>query len=172
ERNLYEFVFQEGMKALDALLEQDRERMCGSKYTRGGGHEAVRWGSTEGRLVMGGRRVVVRRPRARKEGREVELPSWTTFADEDPLGRRTMEQMVIGVSTRNYERELEEVPRELAPHGASKSATSRRFVALTQRNVEEWLSSELRGYKDMPALIRALRPPEQTALIDQDANAA
>ena len=30
----------------------------------------------------------------------------------------------------------------------------------------------LRGYKGMPALIRALRSPEQTALIDQDANAA
>ena len=165
ERNLYEFVFQEGMKALDALLEQDRERMCGPKYTRGGGHEAVRWGSTEGRLVMGGRRVVVRRPRARKEGREVELPSWTTFADEDPLGRRTMEQMVIGVSTRNYERSLEEVPDEVEPHGASKSATSRRFVALTQRNVEEWLSSDLSELDIVTIMIDGIEVAEQRVVV-------
>ena len=72
-RNLYEFVVQQGMIALDAMFEQDLDQLCGPKHTRGGEHEALRWGSTDGRLVMGGRRIKTRRPRARKDGREVVL---------------------------------------------------------------------------------------------------
>ena len=34
-RNLYAFVIEEGMKALDELLEQDRERLCGPSHAKG-----------------------------------------------------------------------------------------------------------------------------------------
>src|SRR5262245_39824881 len=74
--NLFEFVIREGMKALDTMLEQDRERLCGPLHSKGTAGDAVRWGSTDGRLVMGGRRVIVRKPRARKDGTEVPLPTW------------------------------------------------------------------------------------------------
>jgi hypothetical protein len=53
-RNLYEFVIREGIKALDEMLEQDRERLCGPAHGKGMPGEPVRWGRTEGRLVMGG----------------------------------------------------------------------------------------------------------------------
>jgi putative transposase len=164
-QNLYEFVIQQGMQALDAMLEQDLEVLCGPKHKRGSEHEALRWGGTEGRLVMGGRRVITRRPRARKDGREVVLPTWSQFADEDPLSRRTMEQMVVGVSTRNYERSLEELPDELQPHGASKSATSRRFVELTEQKVEEWLNSDLSALKLFAVMIDGIVVGEQTVIV-------
>jgi hypothetical protein len=32
--NLFAFVVREGMKALDVLLEQDREALCGPAYAR------------------------------------------------------------------------------------------------------------------------------------------
>jgi putative transposase len=67
----------------------------------------VRWGHSDGRLVLGGRRVVVRRPRVRQNGKEVPLPSWQEFADEDPLEKHTVEQMMVGVSTRNCDRAVE-----------------------------------------------------------------
>jgi len=164
-RNLYEFVVQQGMNALDAMLEQDLDLLCGPKHAHGGEHEALRWGSTEGRLVMGGRRIKARRPRARKDGREVVLPTWSEFADEDPLDRRTMQQMAIGVSTRNYERSLEELPDELDPHGASKSATSRRFVEMTEQKLQEWLSSDLSQLKLFAVLIDGIAVAEQTVVI-------
>lgn len=164
-QNLYEFVIQEGMKALDTLLEQDRDLVCGPRHSRGGAHEAIRWGKTEGRLVMGGRRVVVTRPRARKDGREVELPSWSQFADEDPLDHRTMQQMVLGVSTRNYGRSVEELPDELAPHGDSKSAASRRFVELTQQQLDEWLQSDLSRLKLVVVMIDGIVVGEQTVAV-------
>jgi len=164
-RNLYEFVVQQGMKALDVMLEQDLDLLCGPKYTRGGEHEALRWGSTEGRLVMGGRRIKTRKPRARKDGREVELPTWAEFAGEDPLDHRSMQQMVVGVSTRNYERSLEELPDELEPHGASKSATSRRFVEMTEQKLQEWLSSDLSQLKLVAVIIDGIAVGEQTVVI-------
>lgn len=164
-RNLYEFVVQQGMMALDAMLEQDLDLLCGPKYTRGGEHEALRWGSTEGRLVMGGRRVKTRRPRARKDGREVVLPTWAEFADEDPLDHRSMQQMMVGVSTRNYERSLEELPDELEPHGASKSATSRRFVEMTEQKLQEWLSSDLSQLKLVALIIDGIAVGEQAVVL-------
>ena len=103
----------------------------------------MRWDSTDGRLVMGGQRVVVRRPRVRKAGEEVSLPSWQQFADEDPLDECTLEQMVLGVSTCNYKRSVESLPEELEPHGASKIATSRRFVAMTAEKLEAWLERDM-----------------------------
>lgn len=52
--------------------------------------------SASGELVMGGRRVQVRRPRARTlDGQEVQLASWTAFGAEDPLHERAVEQMLI-----------------------------------------------------------------------------
>jgi len=165
ERNLYEFVIREGMKALDTILEQDRELACGPRHQRGAPHEAVRWGTTEGRLAMGGRRVIVKRPRARKNGHEVELPSWSQFADTDPLDERTMEQMVLGVSTRHYARSLEELPDELGPHGDSKSAASRRFVEMTQDKLEQWLQSDLSELKLVAVMIDGIAVGEQTVVV-------
>jgi transposase len=36
------------MKALDMMLEQDVNLLCGPKCSRGGEHEALRWGSRSG----------------------------------------------------------------------------------------------------------------------------
>jgi transposase-like protein len=165
ERNLFGFLMQEGLKALDAFLERDMERVCGERGKRKGEHQATRWGSAEGRLVLGGRRVKVQRPRARKEGEEVELPTWSQFSDEDPLDERTMEQMVLGVSTRNYERSLEEVPDDMDPHGASKSAASRRFVEMTQAQVEEWLSRDLSKLEIVSIMIDGIEVAGQAIIV-------
>jgi transposase-like protein len=114
---------------------------------------------------MGGRRVVVRRPRIRKGGREVDLPTWEQFADEDPLNDRTVEQMVVGVSTRNYERSLEELPEDLGAHGASKSAASRRFVAMTEENLQKWLHRDLSELKLVALMIDGIEVGERTIVV-------
>lgn len=164
-RNLFRFVIDHGMKALDAVLEEDRSRLCGPARTRGGADDPVRWGRTRGRLVMGGRRVAVERPRVRQGGAEVPLPSWEEFADEDPLNERTVEQMVLGVSTRGYERSVEELPDELDPHGASHSAASRRFVQMTQKSLDEWLERDLSRLRIVVVMIDGIEVGEHTVLV-------
>ena len=59
-------------------------------------------------------------------GHEIALPSWSAFSATDPLEERAVEQMLVGVSTRRYERSLEVLPADLPTRGTSKNAVSRR----------------------------------------------
>ena len=69
------------------------------------------------------------------DGVERVLPSWESAVSEDWLGKWAMNQMLINVSTRKFKRSvrLPERRRSGRPTepGLSKSATSRRFVALS-----------------------------------------
>jgi hypothetical protein len=56
----------------------------------------------------------------------------TMFADTDPLNRRVVEQMLVGVATRQYGRSLEPTGAGIRTRGTRKSAVSRRFVATTR----------------------------------------
>jgi transposase-like protein len=151
--NLREFVISAGTAALTAVLEEERTQLVGPRYAHLPTRQARRSGSAPGELVMGGRRVQVRRPRARTlDGKEVQLPSWTAFGAEDPLDERAVEQMLVGVTTRRYARSLEPLPADLPSRGTSKSAVSRRFVAATERQMAEWLGRDL-GALDLGVLM-------------------
>jgi transposase-like protein len=65
------------------------------------------------------------------------------MADVDPLNRRVVEQMLVGVATRGYARSLEPVPVTMRSRGTSKSAVSRRFVAKTTAQLEAWRGTAL-----------------------------
>src|SRR5215471_6598744 len=143
-RELREFVVVAGMSALATMLEQERTEACGPRYEHQPEQRARRAGHAPGELVMGGRRVQVKRPRARTlDGSEVMLPSWAAFAAEDPLHERALTQMLVGVSTRRYSRSLEALPEGVRTRGTSKSAVSRRFVATTEAQMGVWLGRDL-----------------------------
>jgi transposase-like protein len=115
---------------------------------------------------MGGRRVQVRRPRARTtDGHEVELPSWAAFAAEDPLHERAVEQMLVGVSMRRYARSLEPLPDDLVARGTSPSAVSRRFVAATEKQMAEWLGRDLGAIDLVLLMIDGVYFEEQVLLV-------
>ena len=142
--NLREFIIDTGLEAMRELLEEERTAVCGLRYVRNAERDAHRAGHARGELVMGGRRVSVKRPRARTEdNQEVMLPSWKHFSAEDPLYDRAVEQMVVGVSTRKYNRSLENVPASLGVRGTSKSAVSRRFVTSTATKLKKWMARDL-----------------------------
>ena len=89
----------------------------------------------------------IERPRLRSfDGKEQALPSWEGATTEDWLGQWAMNQMLINVSTRKFKRSVRlpegEVP---APKGSglSKSAASRRFVALSAARLKEWMARDL-----------------------------
>ena len=107
--------------------------------------QASRAGTVPSEVVLGGRKVAIRRPRARRDGTEVALPTFQAFADRDPLNRRVVEQMLVGVATRQHARRLEPVPAPVVSRGTSKSAVSRRFVAKTRAQLEAWQSQPIDG---------------------------
>lgn len=150
---LYELVVDTGLQVLAALLEEDRTALCGARSKPCQERRASRHGFDRGQLVLGGRKVSVRKPRVRtKDGEELRLPSWEELAGEDPLRRRVVEQMLIGVSTRKYERSLEDLPSPLRSVASKKSSVSRRFVAKTQEQVGEFLGRSLEDL-DLPILM-------------------
>jgi transposase-like protein len=140
---LFELAIRSGLKVLDVMLEEDRTAICGPRYAHQPDRVASRAGTVASEVVLGGRKVAVRRPRVRADGREVELPTFRTLADTDPLNRRVVEQMLVGVATRQYARSLEPLPAGTKSRGTSKSSVSRRFVAKTAAQLAAWQSTPL-----------------------------
>jgi len=166
KEELHGFVVGAGMMALSAMLEEERTSACGPRYQQDPQREATRAGYAPGELVLGGRRVAVERPRARTmDGREVQLPSWQRFSNEDPLHRRAVEQMVVGVATRKYSRSLEDTPPGIRVRGASKSAVSRRFVATTRARLAAWLHTSLSGLNLAVLMIDGVHFAEHVVLV-------
>lgn len=140
---LFELMVRSGLRVLDAMLEEDRTALCGPRYAHQPARVASRAGTVSSEVVLGGRKVAVQRPRVRADGREVPLPTFQVLAAVDPLNRRVVEQMLIGVATRRYARSLEPVPADVVSRGTSKSSVSRRFVAKTTAQLAAWQSVPL-----------------------------
>ena len=142
--SLYDTVLFSGLLYVAQVLEEERAAVCGPRYRHTESRTAYRAGSVPSSLVLGGRRVVVSRPRVRtREHEEVTLPSWAEWSATDPLGERAVEQMIVGVSTRDYGRSLEPLPEEVRSRSTGKSSVSRRFIRGTQRQLEKLVSRSL-----------------------------
>jgi len=136
-----------GIDALGAMMQADVEAACGPRHGRDEKREAHRWGKTRGRIGFHGGKVEVKRPRVRGVGgREVPIPSWDRAMSEDWLGRWAMNLMLINVSTRRFGRAVRlpegDVPADPGS-GVSKSAASRRFVALSSEKLGAFMSADL-----------------------------
>ncbi len=142
---LMELAITSGLQVLTTMLEEDRTAICGPRYQHQADRAMSRAGTAPSEVVLGGRKVALRRPRVRRDGGEVPLPTFQLMASEDPLNRRIVEQMLVGVATRQYARSLEPLPGTMTPRATSKSAVSRRFVAKTRAQLEAWQSQPLDG---------------------------
>jgi putative transposase len=156
-----------GTLALADILEAERTALCGAPWARGPERTARRGGHVRGRLVLGGREVIVRRPRvhAAGGGAELELTSWAELSSRDPLNQRAVEQMLVGVSTRKYGRSLEPVAPELGAHGTSKSSVSRRFVEKTRVQVEAWMKRRIEGLQLRVLMIDGIHVDDHVMLV-------
>ena len=138
------FCLAAGLETLSEMLEQDATAACGERHERGERRQAHRWGRTKGKIGFHGGKVAIERPRVRGlEGAERVLPSWQNAVSEDLLGKN---QMLINVSTRRFKRSVR-LPEGDVPAsdgaGLSKSATSRRFVALSAARMRAWMETRL-----------------------------
>jgi putative transposase len=145
--NFERFCLAAGIETLSEMMRQDTEAVCGERHARSKGRGAYRWGRTKGKIGFHGGKIEIERPRVRGfDGMERSLPSWESAVGENWLGEWAMNQMLINVSTRKFKRSVRlpggEVPASDGA-GLSKSATSRRFVALSTARMKEWMESRL-----------------------------
>jgi transposase-like protein len=133
-----------GCQVLAKMMELDRVALCGAKGVPDARRRAVRGGHTTSQVVLGGQRIRIRRPRARElDAGEIELPSFAWAAGTDPLNAATLSAIAAGVSTRRYASTQDPLPEPEVGLATSKSAVSRRFVALSQQQLEQWLTRRL-----------------------------
>jgi transposase-like protein len=147
DRSFERFCLTAGIGAIEQMLCEDAQQLAGAPHSRGGGRAGHRWGRTKGKIGFHGGKVAVHRPRVRSyDSHEVVLPTWTAAQAEDWLGRWAMNLMLINVSTRKLRRAVRLPEGDLpviAGDGTSKSAASRRFVALSAERMAEWMASDL-----------------------------
>ena len=141
------FCLLAGIEALAEMMEADATAICGARHRRHGARRGYRWGRTQSQIGYHGGRVKVTRPRVRdRAGKEVGLESWQALRDGELLLEWALNLMVLNVSTRKYHRAVRLPEGDLAKaagDGTSKSAVSRRFVALSRKKMQAWLASDL-----------------------------
>ena len=76
-----------GLGVLAELMEEEVDEVVGPKGRHDVDRSAVRHGREDGSVTLGGRRVAVKRPRARSAdgSEEVPLATYAHFADRDAL---------------------------------------------------------------------------------------
>ena len=163
------FCLASGIEALSEMMDHDAQTACGPRHVRGPSRQAHRWGKTKGKIGFHGGLVEIERPRLRGfDGKERALPSWETAVAENWLGKWAMNQMLINVSTRKFKRSVRlpegDVPSP-AGSGLSKSAVSRRFVALSAVHMKKWLASDLSGLDLLVIQIDGIHMDEDMTLV-------
>ena len=139
----HELCIETGCEVLRTMMEADREAICGPKGRHDAERRAGRGGSAPSRVTLGGRQIALSRLRVRSASGEVPLASFSWAASQDPLDTHTLEAIAAGVSTRRYERTLDPLPQQMQQVAVSKSAVSRRFIALSEKRLEGFLSRAL-----------------------------
>jgi hypothetical protein len=138
-----------GLQVMAAMMAADVEALCGPRGRHDPDRTAIRHGSEAGSVALGGRRVPMRRPRVRAAdgSGECSIASYEAFNGSEALGRKAMEQMLAGLSSRRYHVGLEPVGEQVTADSGStsKSAVSRRFVQATENALADLMTADLSG---------------------------
>jgi putative transposase len=158
-----------GMQVMAAMMEESVTALCGPRGKHDRDRTAVRHGTEAGSVVLGGRKVPVRRPRVRTAdgAAEVAVPAYETFAGTDLLEGMALERMLGKLSTRRYGLGLEPVGETAAQQakGTSKSAISRRFVAATEKALAELMTADLSGLELAALMIDGVHFAEHCCVV-------
>ncbi len=132
-----------GLQVMAALMEADVSALAGPK----GKHDATRT--------------------ALRHGRERGIASYELFSSTEILGKMAMEKMLAGLSTRRYPVGLEPVGQRVdeSCSATSKSAVSRKFVAMTETALAELLSRDLSGLELVALMIDGVHFAESCCVV-------
>ena len=121
------------LKLVYGLFEEEMNRLCGRQFSRKNQELGHRGGWDPGSILLKGQRVGVKKPRVKKDGKDVLLESYQALQGFDLLCEGVMQHMLSGVSSRNYERLIDKIEGGL---GLSRSSVSRAFVKGSEEALE------------------------------------
>ncbi len=138
-----------GVLALSAVLESDVEAHAGPKHAHEDGLPARRHGYEDGWIWYNGRKLGIKRPRARTAVGELELPRYHLFQSPRRSQRSVMKRVLARVSMRRYGAALEAAAEG---HGIDKSSISRHWKAASAEKLAALLARPLGGI-DLTAIM-------------------
>jgi putative transposase len=141
-----------GRATIEAILTLSAQEVAGAKHPGRKADRPVGWhGRQKGVVGLAERKLRVDRPRLRRKGggpgAEVEPPAYAAMQSDSRLGRRMLEILLRGVSTRNYRQVL---PKMADTVGVAKSSVSREFVDASEDALRKLLD---RRFDDPDILI-------------------
>src|SRR5215212_7521398 len=158
-----------GLGVVHELMELEVDEVVGPKGKHNLDRTAKRHGHEDGSMTLGGRRVAVRRPRARTADEEHELPvaTYGYFADRDPLTRAVMDRMLAGVSTRKFARVGEPVGEqvEASASASAKTAVSDMFIERTRTALGDLMARRLDDVRLAVMMLDGLEIADRTHVV-------
>ncbi len=146
EMALDELIEVTGRAAIEAVLTLSAQDVAGPKHP-GKAAGAVTWyGRQPTTVPLAERKLRVEKPRLRRKGpgpdKEVAIPAYEAMLSNSHLGRRMLEILLHGISTRNYRKVLPQMAETVA---VSKSNVSREFVAASEQTLPELWERRFEG---------------------------
>ncbi len=155
-----------GFQVMQRMMEEEVTAIVGPKGKHNRARQAVRHGQENGSVVLGGRRIAIKRPRVRStDGQEVQLESYAAFQDEHLLTMVALERMLHGLSSRRYQHGLEPVGEDLPASGTSKSTISRRFIRATRHALHELMGRRLDDQRYLVLMVDGVEMAEHAVVV-------
>jgi transposase-like protein len=128
-----------GRATIEAVLTLSAQELAGTRHPGRKSDADLRWhGRQKGVVCLAERKLRVDKPRLRRkgggQGAEVDLPAYEAMRNDSRLGRRMLEILMHGVSTRNYRTVLPEMAETV---GVAKSSVSREFINASEEALKQ-----------------------------------
>jgi len=138
-----------GRAAIEAVLTLSAQELAGPKHPGKVAGEITWYGRQQTTIPLSERKLRVEKPRLRRKGtgpdQEVAIPAYEAMLGNSRLGRRMLEILLHGISTRNYRKVLPQMAETVA---VSKSNVSREFMEASEQTLKELWERRFEG-KDM-----------------------
>lgn len=132
-----------GILLMLAAMNSECVRIAGPKHSKNPLRVANWWGNDLRPVYYDKQEVIVERPRLRgKDKKEIPLATYEAFRDPQGMRESVLKNMVLGISSRDYE---EAVSGFLKGYGVKKSSVSRHFVKATAEQMRGFLERDLSG---------------------------
>src|SRR6266404_5541249 len=134
-------IRQAGLRVMELLMEEEVRERVGERSQPQLDRTANRWGKERGFCVVMGQKVPIDRPRVRTtEDQEVRLGSYEMFHRGEPLTQTVWEKLMLGLSTRNYDKAVRQFSEA---YGLEKSAISEHFIEASRAKLKEMMERPL-----------------------------
>lgn len=134
QEGLHQVGVRLGVELAALLMNEEVDRLCGTRYEHQPDRGASRHGKQRGVITIAGQKMGIERPRVRTASRELPLKVYGLARREDAMPEAALRRMVRGVSCRDYEGVIESAADGF---GVRRSSVSRAFTSASVKSIAE-----------------------------------